>query len=383
MNVEVQLWTNAKSDRELHELIDPLLETADLPDLNPGHRAAASNALCSIIECCQTSNTEYAREAILDDSVWLRLFNIYLQRSDDAKGKSMRQMLLLLTGVITKYQSARASELRLQAAAAFVDIICDRQDRIKVKPALQGLAHFLLRDVVSIAQLQEIYRAQSVSSEQPADPTPQNLFKAFLVWVVHHDTSLSAGHLVKNFLIQARRSPDYAAQDHNTVISPLWIEPVVQMLHQWPDRLREFKANVFPHCFMPNIDEYLRFLSYLRFGTHVQSKGDLPEALRTYESTSSRLDRSEEFKILLAALETGKELTIVRDIGKSDTEHPLSFVKKTHTFQTIANAIGSRFRAPHCICLTTSLAHGCRTRSQKSDLLACSSRCTPLPSQSP
>ncbi|XPS80567.1 hypothetical protein M3J07_012543 [Ascochyta lentis] len=300
--------------KELHTLIDPLLETADLPDLNPGHRAAASNALCSIIECCQASKTEYARDAVLDDSIWLRLFNIYLQRSDDAKGKSMRQMLLLLTSVVTKNQSTRASELRLQAAATFVDIICDRQDRVKVKPALQGLAHFLLRDVVSIAQLLELYGAQSASNGLSEALSPQVLFKAFLTWVVHHDTSLSAGHLVKNFLIQARQLPDYATRGSSTVVSPLWIEPVVQTLHQWPDRLREFKANVFPHCFMPNIDEYLRFLSYLRFGVHVQSKGDLPQALRTYGSQTKNLDRSEEFKILLAALETGKELTIVRDI---------------------------------------------------------------------
>lgn len=155
------------------------------------------------------------------------------------------------------------------------------------------------------------------------------------------------------------------------------------MLHQWPDRLREFKANVFPHCFMPNIDEYLRFLSYLRFGTHVQSKGDLPDALRTYESRSNRLDRSEEFKILLAALETGKELTIVRDIGKSEFGCSSFFVNKAHAIQTIEDVIGSRFRAPRCICLTTSSAHGCHIQSQKSDSQACSSRCTLLPSQSP
>lgn len=316
MNINVQLWIIAKSFRELHDLIDPLLETADLPDLNPGHRAAASNALCSIIECCQASTTEYARDSILDDSIWLRLFNIYLQRSDDAKGKSMRQMLLLLTSVITKNQSTRASELRLQAAATFVDIICDRQDRIKVKPALQGLAHFLLRDVVSIAQLLEIYGAQSTSNEQTGKSTPQTLFRVFLIWVVHHDTSLSAGHLVKNFLIQARRLPEYTKQNDSIAVSPLWIEPVVQMLQQWPDRLREFKANVFPHCFMPNIDEYLRLLSYLDFESHVQFKGELPQDLKTRRSQVSGLPKSEEFKILLAALETGKELTIVRDIGK-------------------------------------------------------------------
>ncbi|KAF3051190.1 hypothetical protein E8E11_011182 [Didymella keratinophila] len=300
--------------KELHDLVDPLLETADLPDLNPGHRAAASNALCSIIEACQASKSDHVREAILNDSIWLRLFNIYLQRSDDAKGKSMRQMLLLLTGVITKDQSTRAFELRLQAAATFVDIICDRQDRIKVKPALQGLAHFLLRDVVSIAQLLEIYGAQTASTSQSGRSSPQTLFKACLIWVVHHDTSLSAGHLVKNFLIQARRLPNYGVQADSTAIAPLWIEPVVDMLHEWPDRLREFKANVFPHCFLPNIDEYLRLLSYLRFNIHVRSRGDLPQALRTYESRRNGLEKSEEFRILLAALETGKELTIVRDI---------------------------------------------------------------------
>ncbi|KAF3033882.1 hypothetical protein E8E12_002463 [Didymella heteroderae] len=300
--------------KELHDLVDPILETADLPDLNPGHRAAASNALCSIIEACQDSKNHYVREAILDDSIWLRLFNIYLQRSDDAKGKSMRQMLLLLTGVITKDQSTRASQLRLKAAATFIDIICDRQDRIKVKPALQGLAHLLLRDVVSIAQLLEIYDAQSTSTSQARKPSPQTLFNACLTWVVHHDTSLSAGHLVKNFLIQARRLPEYGVQVDNTAVAPLWIEPVVGMLHEWPDRLREFKANVFPHCFLPNVDEYLCLLSYLRFSVHVRSKGDLPQALRTYESCRNGLDKSEEFRILLAALETGKELTIVRDI---------------------------------------------------------------------
>lgn len=235
----------------------------------------------------------------------------------------MRQMLLLLTSVITRNQSTRASELRLQAAATFVDIICDRQDRIKVKPALQGLAHFLLRDVVSIEQLLEIYGAQLFSSEQSGNPSQQDLFKAFLTWVVHHDTSLSAGHLVKNFLIQARRLPEYSVQGDGKTISPLWVEPVVEMLHQWPDRLREFKANVFPHCFLPNIDEYLRFLSFLRFGVHVKSKGDLPQALRIYDSQNSSLAKSEEFRILLAALETGKELTIVRDIGMFQHNVPL------------------------------------------------------------
>jgi hypothetical protein len=286
--------------------------------LSPAHRAAASNALCAIIERCQLSDVDYVRAAILDDSIWTRFFNVYLQKSDDAKGKSMRQTLLVLTAVIAKDQSPRALELRLQAAATFMDIICDRQDRIKVKPALQGLAHFLLRDVVSIAQLVELSSnlSQHSSLGHVKISTPQSLFKTFLAWIVHHDTALSAGHVIKNFLIQARRLPEYGHHDSKEAIAPLWIEPIVQTLHQWPDRVREFKTHVFPHCFLPNIDEYMRFLSYLHFGQHVQTSGTLPEELKTYQLQSNGLGRMEEFKILLASIESGKELTVVRDTGK-------------------------------------------------------------------
>jgi hypothetical protein len=228
----------------------------------------------------------------------------------------MRQILLVLTSVITKDESPRASELRTLAATTFLDIICGRQDRLKVKPALQGLAHLLLRDIVSITHLVEIYgvllgRASNVKTAASL----QTLFRTFLSWIVHHDTSLSAGHLIKNFLVQARKLPDYLAAAQEGTISPLWIEPVVQTLREWPDRMQEFKTHVFPHCFLPGVDEFLCFLSYLRFGTHVQSNGPLPEALRTFENQDNDLSESEEFRVLLAAVEVGKELNIVRDNG--------------------------------------------------------------------
>jgi hypothetical protein len=296
------------SHRELYEILDPVLETADLPDLAPGHRAAASNAVCAIIEGCQASAAEYACEEVLE---------VYLQRSDNAKSKAMRQILLVLTNVVMKIESPRALELRRQAAITFLDIICDRQDRIKVKPALQGLAHFLLRETVSISQLVQLYEevlARPTGSYRTS-ASSQTLFRAALAWIVHHDTSLSAGHLVKNFLIQARRSPDYLTTTQNGLMSPLWMEPIVQTLHDWPDRMQEFKTHVFPHCFLPNIEEYMRFLSYLHFSTHIKSYGALPEALRTFEERRNGLSKAEEFRVLLAAIEAGKELTIIRDSG--------------------------------------------------------------------
>lgn len=298
--------------------MSPVLETADLADLESIHRAAASNALCAIIEHCHASPTEYVRLAILEDVIWGRLFNIYLERSDDAKGKSMRQMMMVLASVISRDDSPRKIELRKRAATSFLDIICKRQDRIKVKPALQGLAHFLLKDVIKIEHLVIIYNEllERPLGEQDVIAGLQEVFKSFLGWVVHHDTALSAGHLVKNFLLQAHRLSEYSAQSEGSPLLPLWVVPVVQTLRDWSDRTQEFKTHVFPHCFLPNINEYMYFLSYLHFDEHVKPKGKLPEQLCVFESLRNGLDKLEEFKVLLAAIATGKELTILRDNGE-------------------------------------------------------------------
>jgi hypothetical protein len=132
---------------------------------------------------------------------------------------------------------------------------------------------------------------------------------------VHHDTSLSAGHLIKNFLIQARKSLDYLSTTQNDTVSPLWIEPIVSTLQEWPDRMQEFKTHVFPYCFLPNVQEYLRFLSYLHFSVHVQSSGAIPGDLSFHEDKSHGMEESDEFKILIAAIEAGKELSLIRDTG--------------------------------------------------------------------
>lgn len=296
----------------------PILETADLQDLDSAHRAAASNAVCAIIEQSLATKVEYVRDAILTDPVWMRVFNIYLYRSDDAKGKSMRQILLVLTNAISKDESPRAKELRQRGAATFLDIICERQDRFKVKPALQGLAHFLLKNIVTIEQLMQLSDQQAKDFSKGLSPcsTPQSLFKLFLGWIVHHETSLSAGHLVRNFLLQARRTQQYKDVTGQTPIQPLWIEPVVEILQAWPDRILEFKTHVFPHCFTPDLAEYLRFLSYLHFGNHINSERILHDDLKIYQDIPNRLSKLEEFRILLAAIGSGKELSIVRDVGE-------------------------------------------------------------------
>ncbi|KAL5444724.1 hypothetical protein PMIN07_003330 [Paraphaeosphaeria minitans] len=301
--------------KNLHAVIVPLLDTAASPDLGSGHRAAVCNILCTILERCQAMELQYVQDAILDDSIWSRAFKIYLEKSDGAKGKSVRQVLVTLTSILLRNQSPRAFELQEWAIFNLVDIICLRKDRSKVKPALQGLAHFIQKDIATIPRLMAIHAniVGNTSGSSIAGPDIQPLFSALLAWIVHHDTSLSAGHVVKNFLAQLRRT---SHQDPSTVydsVASVWMKPVVECLHQWPDRIQEVKTHVFPHCFLPNVEEYVHFLSYLHFSRHVDSKGPIPEALSAYLIEINVLDDFEEFRILLAAIQTGKELGVLKD----------------------------------------------------------------------
>ncbi|KAF1964175.1 HEAT repeat protein-like protein [Bimuria novae-zelandiae CBS 107.79] len=302
--------------KSLHDVLDPLLETAESSTLSSSHRAAVCNVLCAILERCQALESQYIQEAILDDSIWSRAFLMYLEKSDNAKGKSVRQVLVTLTAILLRNQNQRAFELQNRTIFNIVDIICQRQDRIKVKPALQALAHFLQKDVATIPSLEEVYARILNNTSQPSagGTRVQDLFAIFLSWVVHHDTSLSAGHLIKNFLAQLRRTYSQEAASSDGSIASIWIEPVVDCLYRWPDRMQEFKTHVFPHCFLPNVEEYFHFLSYLHFPRHVASTGPIPEDLAAHNTESNELEEFEEFRMLLASIQTGKELGIVTDV---------------------------------------------------------------------
>ncbi|OAF99231.1 HEAT repeat protein-like protein [Paraphaeosphaeria sporulosa] len=301
--------------KNLHAVIDPLLDTAASPELGSGHRAAVCNVLCAILERCQALELPYVQDAILDDSIWSRAFKIYLEKSDGAKGKSVRQVLVTLTSILLRNQTTRAYELQEWAIANLVDIICLRQDRSKVKPALQGLAHFIQKDIATIPRLMAVHAniVGSTSGLSVAGPDIQPLFSVLLAWIVHHDTSLSAGHVVKNFLAQLRRTSHQGPTTVHDSVATVWMKPVVDCLHQWPDRIQEFKTHVFPHCFLPNVEEYVHFLSYLHFPRHVDSRGPIPEELSAYSMERNVLEDFEEFRILLASIQTGKELGVLKD----------------------------------------------------------------------
>lgn len=255
---------------------------------------------------------------------------------------------MALTGAISDEHNERATNLRERATLQLIGIICQRQDRPKVKPALQALAYFLQKDVVTVSSLTELYLRTSPEHREKRETTDlevlHGVFASFLAWVVHHDTALSAGHLIRSFLGAKRRQRNAGDE---TGISLLWMRPVIDTLRDWPDRLQEFKTHVFPYCFLPDTTDYLAFLSFLHFGRHVQTAALLPAIFRTFDGDDHKMSKSEEFSILLAAIQTGKELGIVKDVGRF-SEAKLCAVTESRT-KIIDSTKVSRLRRAYYI----------------------------------
>ncbi|OCL07142.1 hypothetical protein AOQ84DRAFT_389700 [Glonium stellatum] len=300
--------------KELEGLIDYILETSALVNISATHRAAACNLLCAIIERCRLSANEGFRAIIWENNMWARLFNTFLERSDNSKAKSMRQVLVVLTGMLLTDAPPQSSGLRDDAVSRVLEMICRCQNRMKVKPALQALAHFITKDLVSIDQLVDLHRNYS---EDGADSvqglnTHQLLLHQFFAWVWHHDTAPAAGHLVTNFL--AKSVQQRICMEEKTNLLPMWIEPLESSIRKYPESVEEFKHHIFPEVFRLGLDGYLQFLYHLRLDRHLGIRSTFHSPNSSLFTANSRL----EITLLFAALQVGKELGLVKDVDYKD-----------------------------------------------------------------
>ena len=125
----------------MSNLLDALVGTASIPYIPASQRAGACNPLCSLLEKCQASPDERIRSLVWTKHIWTDLFDIFLERYDNAKPKSMRQVLLLLCTILHKDKSTTAQAVRDESVVRLFDVLFQEDDTSKVKPALIALSH--------------------------------------------------------------------------------------------------------------------------------------------------------------------------------------------------------------------------------------------------
>ncbi|KAF2497326.1 hypothetical protein BU16DRAFT_505602 [Lophium mytilinum] len=301
--------------RIVKDALYALLETAENAEISPSHRATACVAFCGIIERCQGAKIEIVRNVIWVEQIWSRLFGIYLNLFDKAKPKPMRQLLVVFTSVLKRENAPCSFQIRDQAVLRAVNLISRYQNHRKVKPALQALAHFISKDLVSIDQLIDLSSRIAVYSEcrPPRVELGQILLAKFLDWVQHNDTALAAGHLVAHFLAKAQECNAFDVRISTDL--PLWVEPFENSIRASPESIQEFRHHVFPEVFRLGFDDYMLFLHHLQFYRYLgQTSSAVAE---DNDDTSGRLDDPVTISIIFAALQVGQDLGMVQDIDQA------------------------------------------------------------------
>ncbi|KAF2400727.1 hypothetical protein EJ06DRAFT_529838 [Trichodelitschia bisporula] len=284
-----------------HEALQAFIQTAQAPEISSAHRAAATNAICGVLERLKKHDA-----ACLDHDQWMTIFYIFLDRSDNAKGKSMRQLLIALCGLLAKWDST-AKEVVLRKAATEAYHVLSRQgDRAKVKPALQGISIFLSKGVFDLQFLSDAIR-ENLDPSQPTERLTEaqelrELLRSIFHYVQFQDSAPAAGQLadiICQHIAVARRQNSLR---EGPLPPPLWVEPLIACLRASPEAITSFRINLFPGLFKSSVPDYLVFLEIL----------GLQEALTPSPASRSASSEDDVISTLLyTALQTGKEIGVL------------------------------------------------------------------------
>jgi hypothetical protein len=188
-----------------------------------------------------------------------------------------------------------------------------------VKPAFKMLECFLSKGTFALEDILQAY--QKLSSRAPADLPKHHVMNKDVLWdslvsdifqwMSLPDTASAAGKLFVVLLLEMK---SVAQSEERQDLSVNWQRWIVDGLAKHPDSLENIKNYLFPPLFKADKPRSLQFLKELSGEQSIESIGD-------HNSDSHSL-------LLLAAMEVGKKLGLVDELGKFnhlEYTHPFGF----------------------------------------------------------
>jgi hypothetical protein len=286
--------------------LEAFVETAYDPAITAGHRAAATNAICSLLGYMRSAN----RATTLPEIWWFKIFSVILDCSEGAKGKSMRQLLSVLTGLLSFYDPALRKQIESQSLTLVLEALLAQSDQGRVKAAFQVLAMFLSKKVVTLERFIDflldfdgqpwIAPSESISRALVLQGFTRKLFD----WVQYQDSATAASQAICALLqgFEGASGQQKVANRGSNVL-PFWIQPLIASLKDHPESLISLRYYVFPSLFAMDIQGYICFLDHLGMHDTFDGSMDITESMKP--ETTFLTD------LLYASLQVGKETGIV------------------------------------------------------------------------
>ncbi|KAM0701622.1 hypothetical protein Q7P35_010530 [Cladosporium inversicolor] len=284
---------------KLISLFDEVLHTSSSITLTAGHRVAAWEALCTLIDQTSKSQHENVRATLWQANIWNRSLNLYLDQSPNARPKSSKSLLGSLSNVLRKCEGASwVKETKTELALQLVTAVSAREMQRDSKAYLLLFTHFLSKDIISLNLV--LSQVPVAASAQQIVNNAETLLYWVFQWITRGDLGSILGQLIGVIMDNLdKTSPGSVVSSSNELPVPIWSGPLNETLGRDLENTEAYRSHIFPVLFKRSLPQYVAFLKQL----------GLDQLFTSAQNTTH--DNSEE--ILYAALQTGKQLGLIEE----------------------------------------------------------------------
>ncbi|KAJ5773802.1 Armadillo-like helical [Penicillium paradoxum] len=126
-----------------------LVLTLSTASISPPHSAEACNAATAFIDAAVKSQCDTTKELILSQEAWLSIFDICLNRYEDAKPKPIKKLLASITAILAKnHQGATRTALQTAILDAILPSIVLGEPQSRLKGSMVFLETLIRRDAI-------------------------------------------------------------------------------------------------------------------------------------------------------------------------------------------------------------------------------------------
>jgi hypothetical protein len=277
-----------------------------------------------IEKCAQSQEQAFVLALWQDEHFWYQAFWIYLDQHHALNVKPSRLLLTSLTSALLKCQDESKCEPdKTRLLKLLVQHIATPSENAPTRPAMQALAHWLSKSVVSLNDLCHAFgNRSSVEHNRSLSSSVPDVLDIVLRLALHEDLASSAGSLAALILQKAQHtsqiSPPPVSGNHST---SLWSSTVLEIFKQKPKALETFRLHVFPEIFQQDGQSFNAFL--IQLGIKSIFEGDQSSTF------AMPLPSQQCEEVLFCALSVGSKLGLVKiaDAGQSTEGTKLVFEK--------------------------------------------------------
>ncbi|KAG8212344.1 Cell cycle-associated protein [Trichophyton interdigitale] len=315
------------------------LEDATLPI---PHQASVCNAVCAFLEAALTAKGLEVCQFARSEKTWLAVFEIYLDRFEYSPPKPMKQILATLTNILATHSDPdTAGSIRSYLIDSVVKTILLAEPLTRLKASVVSL-HFLIRKeafpaVDLITHLQRWLQANvnswtpvigehaanigldistfagsqpSASGKEQGTITAQLLCLVLLLHLQNANVVTSSGALLSQLCFKLKKESEEGRFQYSTPGNgaPFWAAPLKYLSLRNLDNLDATISLAFHLLFRGQPAEFSSFLDVLPLNDLISEN---------YGETGTA-----EFALLIAVLETGKELGLVHEDQAPNSSSP-------------------------------------------------------------